>query len=107
MAARNRSTAELSRSRPRGMVRYRFREDQDVVRSGGASRSSFRDRGREQHRMTFRIGIISDTHGLLRPEAESGLAGVNLGAQRGAIVYMTSGHIDWITAEGRADGAPA
>jgi CRISPR-associated exonuclease Cas4 len=30
-----------------------------------------------------------------------------LGAQRGAIVYMTSGHIDWITAEGKADGAPA
>jgi uncharacterized protein len=27
--------------------------------------------------MTFRIGIISDTHGLLRPEAERGLAGVN------------------------------
>ena len=27
--------------------------------------------------MTFRIGIISDTHGLLRPEAKRGLAGVN------------------------------
>jgi putative phosphoesterase len=27
--------------------------------------------------MMFRIGIISDTHGLLRPEAERGLAGVN------------------------------
>jgi putative phosphoesterase len=27
--------------------------------------------------MTFRIGIISDTHGLLRPEAERGLKGVN------------------------------
>ncbi|MCK1339217.1 metallophosphoesterase family protein [Bradyrhizobium sp. 38] len=27
--------------------------------------------------MTFRIGIISDTHGLLRPEAERALAGVN------------------------------
>ena len=27
--------------------------------------------------MTFRIGIISDTHGLLRPEAERGLAGVD------------------------------
>jgi putative phosphoesterase len=27
--------------------------------------------------MTFRIGIISDTHGLLRPEAERGLTGVN------------------------------
>ncbi len=27
--------------------------------------------------MTFRIGIISDTHGLLRPEAERCLAGVN------------------------------
>jgi putative phosphoesterase len=27
--------------------------------------------------MTFRIGIISDTHGLLRPEAERRLAGVN------------------------------
>jgi putative phosphoesterase len=27
--------------------------------------------------MTFRIGIISDTHGLLRPEAERGLADVN------------------------------
>ena len=27
--------------------------------------------------MAFRIGIISDTHGLLRPEAERGLAGVN------------------------------
>ena len=26
--------------------------------------------------MTFRIGIISDTHGLLRPEAERRLAGV-------------------------------
>lgn len=27
--------------------------------------------------MTFRIGIISDTHGLLRPEAERGLVGVD------------------------------
>ncbi|MGT2466580.1 metallophosphoesterase family protein [Mesorhizobium atlanticum] len=27
--------------------------------------------------MTFRLGIISDTHGLLRPEAERRLAGVN------------------------------
>ena len=27
--------------------------------------------------MTFRIGIISDTHGLLRPEAERRLAGVD------------------------------
>lgn len=27
--------------------------------------------------MTFRIGIISDTHGLLRPEAERCLAGVD------------------------------
>jgi putative phosphoesterase len=27
--------------------------------------------------MTFRIGIISDTHGLLRPEAERRLAGAN------------------------------
>ncbi|QQO20551.1 metallophosphoesterase family protein [Bradyrhizobium diazoefficiens] len=27
--------------------------------------------------MMFRIGIISDTHGLLRPEAEQGLAGVD------------------------------
>jgi putative phosphoesterase len=27
--------------------------------------------------MTFRIGIISDTHGLLRPEAERSLTGVN------------------------------
>lgn len=27
--------------------------------------------------MTFRIGIISDTHGLLRPEAKRGLAGVD------------------------------
>jgi putative phosphoesterase len=27
--------------------------------------------------MMFRIGIISDTHGLLRPEAERGLRGVN------------------------------
>src|ERR1700716_2978798 len=27
--------------------------------------------------MTFRIGIISDTHGLLRPEAERGLRGVH------------------------------
>ncbi|MET4037907.1 MULTISPECIES: metallophosphoesterase family protein [unclassified Bradyrhizobium] len=27
--------------------------------------------------MTFRIGIISDTHGLLRPEAERGLTGVD------------------------------
>ena len=27
--------------------------------------------------MSFRIGIISDTHGLLRPEAERGLAGVD------------------------------
>jgi uncharacterized protein len=27
--------------------------------------------------MTFRIGIISDTHGLLRPEAERALMGVN------------------------------
>jgi putative phosphoesterase len=27
--------------------------------------------------MTFRIGIISDSHGLLRPEAERGLTGVN------------------------------
>ena len=27
--------------------------------------------------MTFRIGIISDTHGLLRPEAATALTGVN------------------------------
>lgn len=27
--------------------------------------------------MMFRIGIISDTHGLLRPEAERRLAGVD------------------------------
>src|ERR1700744_118452 len=27
--------------------------------------------------MTFKIGIISDTHGLLRPEAEHRLAGVD------------------------------
>src|ERR1700752_195404 len=27
--------------------------------------------------MIFRIGIISDTHGLLRPEAERGLTGVD------------------------------
>src|SRR4029453_1606854 len=27
--------------------------------------------------MTFRIGIISDTHGLLRPEAERALTGVD------------------------------
>src|SRR3954467_1456752 len=27
--------------------------------------------------MTFRIGIISDTHGLLRPDAERALKGVN------------------------------
>ena len=27
--------------------------------------------------MTFRIGIISDTHGLLRPEAERGLTGAD------------------------------
>lgn len=27
--------------------------------------------------MMFRIGIISDTHGLLRPEAEQGLTGVD------------------------------
>jgi uncharacterized protein len=27
--------------------------------------------------MTFRIGIIRNTHGLLRPEAERGLTGVN------------------------------
>jgi putative phosphoesterase len=27
--------------------------------------------------MTFRIGIISDTHGLLRPEAERGLRGAD------------------------------
>src|ERR1700685_2389787 len=27
--------------------------------------------------MTFRIGIISDTHGLLRPDAEHRLAGVD------------------------------
>jgi putative phosphoesterase len=27
--------------------------------------------------MTFRIGVISDTHGLLRPEAERCLAGVD------------------------------
>src|SRR5689334_6782370 len=27
--------------------------------------------------MTFRIGVISDTHGLLRPEAEPALTGVD------------------------------
>ena len=27
--------------------------------------------------MTYRIGVISDTHGLLRPEAERRLAGVD------------------------------
>src|SRR6187551_2096251 len=77
MAGPNRSTAELSRSRPRGMVRYRFREDQDAVGTGAASRPSFGDRGCERHQMTFRIGVISDTHGLLRPEAERALTGVN------------------------------
>src|SRR5947208_2048943 len=77
MAAPKRSTAELSRSRPRGMVRYRVRADQDAVRSSRASRSSFGDRGCERQEMMLRIGIISDTHGLLRPEAERGLTGVD------------------------------
>ena len=37
---------------------------------------TFGDRG-ERPKVMFRIGIISDTHGLLRPEAELRLAGVD------------------------------
>src|SRR6476661_7792922 len=77
MAAPKRSTAELSRSRPRGMVRCRVCADEDAVRSGRTSRSSFGGRGSERREMTFRIGIISDTHGLLRPVAEQRLVGVD------------------------------
>ena len=43
--------------------------------------------------MMFRIGIISDTHGLLRPEATRGLAGVDHIVHGGDI-----GHPDIITA---------
>ncbi len=43
--------------------------------------------------MTFRIGIISDTHGLLRPKAERALAGVDHIIHAGDI-----GHPDVITA---------
>src|ERR1700712_4186383 len=75
MAAPKRSAAELSRGRPRRMVRYRDRTDEAAVRPGGVSRSPFGDRGWGAGRMMFRIGIISDTHGLLRPEAERRLAG--------------------------------
>ena len=39
------STAELSRSRPRGMVQYRVRTDEVAVWAGRASRSSFGDYG--------------------------------------------------------------
>src|ERR1700712_2395120 len=77
MAAPKRSAAELSRSRPRGMVGYRVRADEDSVRAGKASRSSLGDRGWERGVMMFRIGIISDTHGRLRPEAKQRRAGVN------------------------------
>ena len=45
--------------------------------------------------MTFRIGIISDTHGLLRPEAERALAGVDHIIHGGDI-----GDFDIITALG-------
>ena len=37
--------------------------------------------------MTFRIGIISDTHGLLRPEAERCLMGVDHIIHAGDIVF--------------------
>jgi uncharacterized protein len=43
--------------------------------------------------VTFRIGIISDTHGLLRPEAEARLAGVDHIVHGGDI-----GHSDVIAA---------
>src|SRR3954468_16246526 len=76
MAAPKRCAAELSRSRPRRMVRYRVRADEDAIRPGGAFRSTFDDPG-WCRKMMFRIGIISDTHGLLRPEAERRLAGVD------------------------------
>ena len=46
--------------------------------------------------MTYRIGIISDTHGLLRPEAERLLAGVDHIIHGGDI-----GHPDIIVALGR------
>jgi putative phosphoesterase len=46
--------------------------------------------------MTYRIGIISDTHGLLRPEAERLLTGVDHIIHGGDI-----GHPDIITALGR------
>src|SRR6478672_7321918 len=59
------------------MVRYRVRTNEDALRANGASRSSFGEHGCERHRMTFRIGVISDTHGLLRPEAERRLTGVD------------------------------
>src|SRR6478672_5722359 len=59
------------------MVRYRVRTNEDALRANGASRSSFGEHGCERREMMFRIGIISDTHGLLRPEAELRLAGVD------------------------------
>ena len=40
-------------------------------------KSKFTERTKGRRPMTFRIGIISDTHGLLRPEAERRLAGVD------------------------------
>jgi putative phosphoesterase len=46
--------------------------------------------------MTYRIGIISDTHGLLRPEAERLLTGVDHVIHAGDI-----GHPDIIAALGR------
>src|ERR1700748_151155 len=45
---------------------------------GGARGKGESPRASARHRtMTFRIGIISDTHGLLRPEAERLLAGAD------------------------------
>src|SRR5437773_10618865 len=78
MGAPKRSAAELSRSRPRGMACYRGRTEEDAVSAGGSPRSPPGDRGyRARRKMIFRIGVISDTHGVLRPEAERCLAGVD------------------------------
>jgi uncharacterized protein len=48
------------------------------LKLGGARGKGESPRASARHRtMTFRIGIISDTHGLLRPEAERLLEGVD------------------------------
>jgi len=40
----------------------------------------------------MKVGLISDTHGLLRPEAVAALAGVDVEADTSAIAVIVAGH---------------